>query len=77
MKEEGKSMDIESNLSLEAIRKSLLEKEQIKAKCLIDEDESISLPYLEKLKRLKANMECDEYIHCRYLGNGAFEETIF
>lgn len=67
MKEEGESIDIESNLSLESIRKSLLEKEQIKAKCLIDEDESISLPDLEKLKRLKANMECDEYIHCRYL----------
>ena len=77
MKEEGESMDIESNLSLEAIRKSLLEKEQIKAKCLIDEDESISLPDLEKLKRLKANVECNDYIHCRYLGNGAFEETIF
>ena len=69
-------MDIESNLSLEAIRKSLLEKEQIKAKCLIDEDESISLPDLEKLKRLKANVECNEYVECRYLGNGAFEETI-
>ena len=67
MKEEGESIDIESNLSLESIRKSLLEKKQIKAKCLIDEDESISLPDLEKLKRLKANMECDEYIHCRYL----------
>ena len=77
MKEEGESMDIESNLSLEAIRKSLLEKEQMKAKCLIDEDESISLPDLEKLKMLKANMECDEYIHCRYLGNREFEETIF
>lgn len=77
IKEEGESMDIESNLSLEAIRKSLLEKEQMKAKCLIDEDESISLPDLEKLKRLKANVECNEYIHCRYLGNGAFEETIF
>ena len=70
-------MDIEPNLSLEAIRKSLLEKEQIKDKCLIDEYESISLTDLEKLKRLKASVECDEYVHCRYLGNGAFEETIF
>ena len=59
IKEEGESMDIESNLSLEAIRKSLLEKEQIKANCLIDEDESISLPDLEKFKRLKANWVAD------------------
>ena len=70
-------MDIESNLSIEAIRKSLLEEEKLKAKCIVDEDESMSMSNSERLRLLKSNIEENGCAHCRYLGNGAFEETLF
>lgn len=77
IKEEGANMDIESNLSIEAIRKSLLEEEKLKAKCIVDEDESMSMSNSERLRLLKSNIEENGCAHCRYLGNGAFEETLF
>jgi len=70
-------MDIESNLSIEAIRKSLLEEEKLKAKRIVDENESMSMPNSERLRLLKSNIEENGCAQCRYLGNGAFEETLF
>lgn len=70
-------MNDEANMSIEAVRKALLEKEHEKISALLNERECIKLSDDEKLKRSKANLENNEFAKCKYLGNGAFEETLF
>ena len=66
-----------SNMSIEAVRKALLEKEYKKAIMTLNEHEYAKLSNNEKLKISKENLENNEFAECKYLGNGAFEETLF
>ena len=59
---------------IEAVRKALLEKEREK---LLDESGLVGLSDDEKLKLSKVGLGKDEFSECRYLGHGAFEETLF
>ena len=70
-------MNDEAIMSIEAVRKALLEKEHENAAMSLNELEYFKLSDGEKLKRSKENLENNEFAECKYLGNGAFEETLF
>ena len=74
VKERGSTMSDETAMSIEAVRKALLEKEREK---LLGESELVGLSDSEKLKLSKAGLGKDEFSECRYLGHGVFEETLF
>lgn len=76
VKPEGSNVDDETTASIAAVRKALLEDEHSKAK-MLNELEYSKLSDGEKLKRSKENLENNEFVECKYLGNGAFEETLF
>jgi hypothetical protein len=61
-------------MSIEAVRKALFEKEREKP---LGESGPAWLSDGEKLKLSKAGLGKDEFSECRYLGRGAFEETLF
>lgn len=69
-------MNDETTASIAVVRKALLEDEHSKAK-MLNELEYSKLSNGEKLKRSKENLENNEFAECKYLGNGAFEETLF
>lgn len=73
-KERGSAMSDKTAMSIEAVRKALLEKEREK---LLDESGPAGLSDGEKLKLSKAGLGKDEFSECRYLGHGVFEETLF
>ena len=74
VKERGSTMNDETAMSIEAVRKALLEKEREK---LLDESGLVWLSDGEKLKLSKVGLGKDEFSECRYLGHGVFEETLF
>lgn len=67
-------MSDETAMSIEAVRKALLEKEREK---LLGESGPAELSDGEKLKLSKAGLGKDEFSECRYLGRGVFEEMLF
>ena len=67
-------MNDETAMSIEAVRKALLEKEREKP---LGESRLSGLSDGEKLKLSKAGLGKDEFSECRYLGRGVFEETLF
>ena len=74
VKERGSTMNDETAMSIEAVRKALLEKECEK---LLGESGPTGLSDGEKLKLSKVGLGKDEFSECRYLGHGVFEETLF
>jgi len=82
VKERGSTMSDEIAMSIEAVRKALLEKEREKLlekerEKLLDESGPAGLSDGEKLKLSKVGLGKDEFSECRYLGHGVFEETLF
>lgn len=74
VKERGSTMNDETAMSIEAVRKALLEKEREK---LLGESGPTGLSDGEKLKLSKVGLGKDEFSECRYLSHGVFEETLF
>ena len=68
------AFDFSELKSIEAVHKALLEKER---ENLLGESGPAGLSDGEKLKLSKASLGKDEFSECRYLGHGAFEETLF
>ena len=73
-KERGSAMNDETAMSIKAVRKAMLEKEREK---LLDKSGPVRLSDGEKLKLSKTGLGKDEFLECRYLGRGVFEETLF
>ena len=67
-------MSDETIMSIEAVRKALLEKEREKP---LGESGPAGLSDDEKLRLSKAGLGKDEFSECRHLGHGVFEETLF
>lgn len=74
VKERGSTMSDETAMSIEAVRKALLEKERER---LLNEVGPVKLSDGEKLRRSKIGLGKTEFSECRYLGCGVFEETLF
>ena len=73
---EKSSSSLENSIdgSMKAIRKALLEEEWKKIQNIT---ESNNISDKEKLRRSIENIENTDDFHCEYLGNGAFDITIF